>query len=55
MTVRAVHVTPSFKDRASAAAQHPPVAPKKATRVFAEAINADEGCSDGYAVPLKMT
>lgn len=54
MIVRAVHETPSFKDRVSAAAQHPPVAPKKATRVFAEAIDADERCSgresDGYAV-----
>lgn len=41
MIVRAVHVTPSFKDRASAAAQHPPVAPKKATKVFVEDIDVD--------------
>lgn len=44
MTIRAVHETPSFKDRASAAAQHPPVAPKKAIRVFAEDIDAEDRC-----------
>jgi alpha-galactosidase/6-phospho-beta-glucosidase family protein len=42
MNVQAVHENPAFNERVNAAAQHPPVAPKKAMRLFGDAIFADE-------------
>ncbi len=55
MSVQAVHENPAFNERVNAAAQHPPVAPKKAMRLFGDAIfcrweisNAKQGSCNYY-------
>ena len=59
MPLQAVHENPAFKDRVNAAAQHPPVAPKKAIRALVEAIlmEMDDGrccCSHGKCEVLGL-